>query len=365
LSGVEMPALSGVEMPALSGVEMPALSGVEMTKNNRQLRERIAALSKNKVVQERDEQLFRYLSAAKVLSRQQIHRLLWPRSKEASARKRLDKLMNDYRLLTNFHVSKAEMQARGLAYRKVYTLTPLSRLWLAEKMGADPGRESKPGQTIHDLLVGEILSRMTEAMRALGRAAVSSPDDYRLTWYGENAASYYIYREDEHPRLMPDGLAILQKGDARRGYFIEVDASREGHVRPSSRIGRKISGYDQYFSSKWRRQPALAELPHFPAVLFITHGEKRLQNIANSILKLRWREVVYGLALFDDLFGSDNFLTAPVWLLIKGNPKGAGAVVVGRERNERCALKLVGEAAQATPPRPPTISATFPAILPA
>jgi len=316
-----------------------------VTKNNRQLRDEIAHLTRHKVVQERDEQLFRYLSAVKVLSRQQIHRLLWSDSKEVSARKRLDKLMNEHHLLSNFHVPKAKMQARSLAYRKVYALTPLSRLWLAEKMKADPGRESKRPQTLHDLLVGEILTRMTEAVRTLGREAVSLPEDYRLTWQGENAASHYTWREDNHPRLMPDGLAILQKSEIIRAYFIEVDASREGHVRPSSRIGRKISGYDQYYRSKWRsRRPALAELAEFPAVLFITHGEKRLQNIANSILKLRRREVIYGLALFDDLFGADDFLTASAWLVIKGDSKRDGAVVAGREQNERQPLKAVGDA---------------------
>lgn len=294
-------------------------------------------------LQPRDETLLRYLSATTVMSRQQIARLLWFDSSEAAARKRLDKLMNRYELIANFHVPKAAMEARGLAYRRVYTLTDAGRTWLTGHH-ADPGRQVKPRQVLHDLLVAEILTRFAEAVRTLG-------DNHQLDWHSERAASFYLAREDTVPRLMPDGVAEIYAPAFRRAFFIEVDASREAHVRPTSRIGQKITGYDLFYRLPKRKPPPLNRLTAFPAVLFITHGEKRLHNLAASIRKLRRQPVIYGLTLFEDLFAADDFFSANVWIPV-GLDDAAAPVSLKTISRLAVAAQKEKSPAQRKPPMP-------------
>jgi hypothetical protein len=103
--------------------------------------------------------------------------------------------------------------------------------------------------------------------------------------------------------------------------FIELDASREGHGRPSSRISRKIRGYDE-FSRRWLDHEVLGTLPCFPAVLLITHGEQRLQNLVQAVAKQRRQPVAYALALATELLTAEkDVLTAPCWRLLPAGTK--------------------------------------------
>ena len=314
----------------------------------------LARLTQTNAIQKRDETLFRYLSYTRVLSRQQIHRLLWPASKEAAARKRLDKLMNAYGLISNFHCPKADMLAHGLAYRKIYTLTPLSRLWLAKKMNTNPGPLPNKNHPIHDLLLAEILTRITESFRR-------PIDDFRFNW--RNA------HNDKTLPLSPDGLITFH----RRGrdnaplsaYFIEVDPGRANYLPPDSRMGKKIDAYNRLFNDNWQEHPALTALPHFPAVLFITHNKKRLKIISNLILKRRHSNAVFGVALFGDLFAAGDFLAAPAWRIIKNAPKGKT-----QKREDKHPLRAVGEASRQAlkaqrQPAPANIKITPPSPAPA
>ncbi len=80
-------------------------------------------------------------------------------------------------------------------------------------------------------------------------------------------------------RLSPDAYFALRKGDQIRHFFLEADRSTEEHRR----IADKIGGYWSYLQSAEysRRHHAHRRVN----VLFVTTGEARLENLANTFRK--------------------------------------------------------------------------------
>jgi hypothetical protein len=274
----------------------------------------------------RDEQLMEYLRELNVLSLDQVQRLLFTGAGLRTTYNRLWFLSSQY-LLGSARASRADMELWGLEAGKVYTLGPGGRLWLREEVNSQPVRHLRRDQVLHDLLAAELCVRLVENVRRRGQ-------EWSLIWAGEQAASMYPEGE-ETPLVAPDGLAVVrqQKSGATPAYlpfFVEMDAGREAHGRPSSDWGRKIHGYDRFISSDWRYHPELTTLPAFPVVAIVTHGEQRMLNLANAINKHRREEVVYYLALWQHLMDSDDVLTAPAWVVV--TPDGQ---IIGQERAQR------------------------------
>src|SRR5512136_1086590 len=235
----------------------------------------------------RDEQLLELLRELNVLSLDQVRRLFWPEGKGKTAYRRLGFLLKQH-LLAGARVPRSGMVEWGLPVSKVYALGPGGRLWLKEEVtNGHISRYLKRDQVLHDLLVAELCVRLTEAAVRRGSA-------WSLTWAGEQAASYYP-RPDEAPLVVPDGLSILrqQRGGktATLPFFVELDASREGHGRLSSDWGRKVVGYDR-FAEQWKSHPELGGLPNFPLVAVVTHGEQRLLNLVGAISEQRRQPVL-------------------------------------------------------------------------
>jgi hypothetical protein len=160
-------------------------------------------------------------------------------------------------------------------------------------------------------------------------------DTWKVAWAGERAASFYE-GSNEGPTVAPDSLAVVrnQRGSktASLPFFIEVDASREAYGRLSSDWGRKVVGYDRFRGTddRWKSHPELVSLPTFPIVAVVTHGDQRLLNLAKAISDHRRHQVVYYLALWEDLMAPEDILTAPAWLIV--TPDGQ---IVGEDREQR------------------------------
>lgn len=312
----------------------------------------LSELTRRGGITDRDERILEYLRELYVLSLDQMQRLFWPDARQITAYQRLHHLQKQY-LLAAARVPRAGMQAWGLPVCKVYTLGEGGRLWLKDEVTGQRAAYLRRDQVLHDLLVAEVVVRLAEAARGRG-------DGWSLAWSGEQAASFShrdagLSRRDAGPNerggdvplARPDGLAVVRQ---RRGnkvaampLFIELDAGREAHGRPSSDWGRKIIGYDRFYESEWQMHPELSNLPNFPVVAVITHGDARLLNLAAAITEHRRNPVAYYLALWEDLFpangnGTDNtdILVAPAWLVV--TPDGQ---VLGEDRAQR--QSLLGE----------------------
>lgn len=304
--------------------------------DKQRLREELAARAKSGSITVRDERLLEYLRELHVLSLDQIHRLLWRKAKPVTAYNRLSQLMR-YQLVSSARLPDREMAEWSLVGRNAYALGIGGWMWLREEVNPDIiGRSLRREQVLHDLLVAEIFVRLIEAAPPRG-------PQWRVIWAGEEAASFY--HESSHPArdngkkevqavIAPDGLAIIQQRQeetvASLPMFIELDKGREAHGRPSSDWGRKVGGYNRFYSSDWRMHPQLNDLPEFPVVGVVTHGPQRLLNLAQAIIKHRKEPVAYYLALWEDLLAGDDILSAPAWLMI--TPEGK---VIGRERDSR------------------------------
>ncbi len=263
----------------------------------------------SRAINDRDKNLMTWLAAVKIATAAQLARHFWPQTAPAPARRRLQQLAAKYRLLLSIELEPEAMQARGLTPGPVFELSPLGRDWVRKVAGHDPGYRSKPAQYLHDLLVAETSVRLAEAAFRLGPG-------WHNAWLGEPAI-----RPFAPPGLLPDGLGHLRRSDGSTelAFFLELDASRESHGRPSSQIGRKIGDYDQYARS-WASRPGPVLTPNFPPVLFITHGTQRLANLAEALRSHRRRPIAYALAQLDDLLAAPDLLTVPAWRLLPANP---------------------------------------------
>jgi len=295
------------------------------------LRRSLAELAGRGRLTNRDEKLFEYLRELRVLSLDQVRRLLWPQGKEATAYNRLYFLTRQ-QLLSDARVPLTEMRQWGLAGRKVYALGPGCWMWLHEEVNQRISqRHLRREQVLHDLLVAEVYVCLLEAIRTRGQS-------WTISWAGEEAASFY--NRGDTPVIAPDGLTIIsqQQGDkiATLPLFIELDKGREAHGRPSSDWGRKVGGYNRFFAGEWQQHPQLDNLPVFPQVAVITHGAQRLLNLAQAIKKHNQEPVVYRLALWEDLMGCEDPLTAPVWLIVT-----EGGKLIGQEPGQRQPLLVV------------------------
>jgi len=265
-------------------------------------------MTKNAVqLQSRDIAVLTDLRNLTILSLDQIRRLHWPEASREICRKRLSRLMNHgERWLRNFTVPKPEMEAVGLQPGQVYYLSETGRAWFRGQE-RPPGKLPRQRQALHDLLISEWFVRLSELARA--RQA-------NLGWRADWQVRFYRSPNAERATLVPDGLAILTGLTPQPlAMFLELDFSREAHGRPSSRIGRKIRGYDAYLK-QWFKHAGLDGLDYFPAVIFLTHGRQRLENLAAAVLKHRRENVAYGLALTGQVYQVADPLAAPVWRLI-------------------------------------------------
>jgi hypothetical protein len=294
----------------------------------KEIKANLAHLAARGRITDRDERLLELLREVTVLSLDQVRRLLWPEGQESTAYNRLY-FLSKQQLLSGVRVPLAGMREWGLPSRKVYGLGVGGWLWLREEVNQTIlARHLKREQVLHDLLVAEFYVRLVEAAHLRGQS-------WTVTWVGEEAASYL--GPGNVPIIAPDGLAILreQRGDkvGALPLFLEFDKGREAHGRPSSDWGRKVQGYDRFHSGDWAAHPQLANLPAFPLVAVITHGQQRLLNLTQAILKHRREPVVYKLAVWEDLSGAADMLAAPAWLTITESGE-----VIGQERAERQGL---------------------------
>ncbi|GAB4440449.1 MAG: hypothetical protein Kow0031_22400 [Anaerolineae bacterium] len=263
-------------------------------------------------LQSRDIAVLTDLRSLTILSLDQIRRLHWPDASREICRKRLSRLMNHgERWLANFTVPKPEMQAVGLQPGQVYHLSEAGRAWFRDQE-RPPGKTYRQRQALHDLLISEWFVRLSELARA---------KQADLEWRADWQIRFYASQQAQRATLVPDGLAILTGLTPQPiASFLELDFSREAHGRASSRIGRKIHGYDDYLK-QWPQHAGLDGLDYFPAVLFLTHGQQRLENLAAAILKHRRGKVAYALALTDQVYQADDPLTAPLWRLIPAHDR--------------------------------------------
>ncbi len=305
------------------------------------LAEHLAHIVETGSLTERDEELLEHLRETYVLSLDQAQRLLWMGKSPVTAYNRLQGLQrND--LLAAARIPRTGMKECGLPACKVYTLGEVGRMWLKHDVDGRQANYLKRDQVLHDLLAAEIMVRLEEAVRRRGR-------EWSMAWSGEQAAAF-VERLGDNPVARPDGLAVLrqQRGDkvAVLPLFVEVDAGREPHGRPSSDWGRKVIGYDRFYAGSWQSHPRLNNLPIFPMVAVVTHGEQRLLNLAKAIAEHRKQPVTYYLAHWPDLCptgvpANDDILSAPAWMIVP--PEGE---VVGTERAAR--RPLVAESKKKT-----------------
>jgi hypothetical protein len=297
--------------------------------DHKELQQLLKELARTGSVTTRDERLLEYLRELHVLSLEQIQRLLWPATQNRMVvYNRLSKLKQSH-LLARARVPRAGMRDWGLPVCNVYALAAGGRMWLQDKVGSRQlNRHLIRDQVLHDLLVAEVAVRLIEATARRGQ-------DWSFAWAGEREAAFYGKDGGDTPVIAPDGLGIVRRhGKTVKSlpFFLEVDASREAHGRLSSQWGRKVVGYNRYYGDgeSWKQHPALGDLPAFPFVAVVTHGDRRLLNLAQAIAKHRKQPVVYYLALWDGLMANEDILDAPAWLVITADGK-----VIGQEREKR------------------------------
>lgn len=304
---------------------------------------RLAELNRQGRITDRDETLLELVREFNALNLNQIQRLLWRNATEKTAHRRAYFLEQHY-LLEVARSPHAEMKQWGLRPRMVYILGVGGWMWLKDQIDVKiPRRQTRREQILHDMLVAEIYVKVVEAAALRNPAPVKTEPEapekeserWEVTWVGEEAAGFY---RGDNPVISPDGLVKVKRVTGSKTqvlpFFVEFDKGREAHGTPSTDWGRKVGGYNRFCAGHWQMHPQLSNLPDsFPPVLVITHGKRRLLNLGRSIQNHRQQPVVYHLALWDEVMNYEDFLSAPVWLILTKDGQ-----VIGKEPEDRQAL---------------------------
>jgi hypothetical protein len=167
----------------------------------------------------------------------------------------------------------------------------------------------------HHLLVSNFRCLLDLALR-------ETPGTELVTWNQSKNMWFRVRTRGTARRsqLAPDAYFALRTGTQIRHFFLEADRSTEEHRR----IAEKIGGYCWYLQS--REYSSRHQEHRRVNVLFVTTGEERLKNLANTLRE--WKELgrqshagrnLFWLACDQEFALEDpTSVLRPVWRNAKG-----------------------------------------------
>ncbi len=249
-------------------------------------------------LQPRDELILVLVSELRLLSREQLQRLLgFPCVTRINIRLRK---LYDHDYLSRFFLPSIKGSAKAL-----YFLGPKGIEVLSKSLGLDPmGLENErknisEGKDLflnHQLCLNEFRMRFTLAIKDNSQIALER-------WLTEKDCSIEIPSERGNRTLRPDGYICFSIQRRLYSFFLEVDCS----TMSNGRIKSKVMAYLNYARSGLYKKDFGLE---YFRVLFVTKTHARLLNLKSTIEKLT--DKIFFLSTFDQL--SCNPIQDRVWI---------------------------------------------------
>ncbi len=250
------------------------------------------------VIQPRDEGILTLVAEFRLLSREQLQKLLdFPCITRINVR--LRKLYDNGYLLRRF-VPTPKGSAKAL-----YFLGPKGIGIVSKSLGVDPLILEKERENLsegkdlflnHQLCLNEFRMRFTLAIK-------DNPQIALERWLTEKDCSVEIPSERRNKTLRPDGYICFSIQRRLYSFFLEVDCS----TMSNGRIKSKVMAYLNYARSGLYKKDFGLE---YFRVLFVTKTQARLLNLKSTIEKLT--DKMFYLSTFDQL--SCNPIQDRVWI---------------------------------------------------
>jgi hypothetical protein len=238
----------------------------------------------------------------------QIARIFYAHTRipDKEARRRLLRLWEKHVLNRTIEHSLAKA---GLPIQMVYMLGKAGRLLLREGEVDDRPIPERQGTKllVHNVLIGEALAAIIEALRTLEAK-------WEVSYFGEQLESFQW--QDFRVKMRPDGYLVLSSAQGRElSFLIEMDTGS----RPLQDYVKKVKQYDWYFQSGvWRHDET-----SFPAIVvlvwklprddedppwddLVRASEKRLADVMERVRSLRKEpKVRWFFVRLDQIGGGD------------------------------------------------------------
>lgn len=265
------------------------------------------------VMTERDKEILRQIQAYRLMTREQIERLLFSENgptKTSQVRKRLKLLYHHgyvdripapirpgvwawrpvYRLQRKgAEIIAAESKTKGVSYwgqgfDRDYRRTEISFLFLE-----------------HILRINDVRIAITLNVQAKGYRIEKWIDDTALK--GQQMKEY-VEVEGEKVPFIPDGYFIVHLGDRRAHFFLELDQATMGHQRWKA----KVSAYKTFVESgKYQERYQTRSL----RVLTVTTTPSRLENLKQTTESVGGDHLFWFTTIQQAI--SESVLSDPIW----------------------------------------------------
>lgn len=277
------------------------------------------------VITERDQNILRHIYAYRLLTREQIERLLFQPehgqdhwTKTSKARKRL-KLLYQHEYVERIPMP---VGAGTWAWRPVYRLAPKGAAWIASQLevkvsglaywgkGDDVDeRTTQVSQLFleHTLRINDLRIAITLACAQHGYQVEKWLDDTQLKSQEMKDYVAVTERGTAHKvAVIPDAYFLLHLGDRRAHFFIELDRATMSHRRWGTRVRAylayiRMGKYTERYQTKSLR------------ILTVTTTPQRLTNLKKTTEKAGGKGIFWFATL--DAITAATVLCEPIWLL--------------------------------------------------
>lgn len=284
------------------------------------------------VMMERDKRILHAVYEYRMLTREQIERLLFQPgngqdhfTKTSKARQRL-KVLYQNRFLERVPLPVGNA---SWAWQPVYRLADLGAGTVAADLGVsvkelaywgkgdDKDRRATDVTPLflqHALHINDVRIALSLAAQGCGYRIEKWMDDSQLK--SRERKDYVAVSSEGKSRMVaviPDSYFVLNLGDRRAHFFLELDRA----TMSNSRWGERVRAYLAYIQSgKYTERYQTRSL----RILTVTTTEQRLMNLKETTQKAGGGEVFWFTTL-DQLSPSSVFFR-PIWRLANDDPRG-------------------------------------------
>lgn len=310
-----------------------------ITKARRLPRFKRARKPPNMVLMPRDKRILRAVHAYRMLTREQIERLLFQPehgqdhcTKTSKARLRL-KLLYHHQYLERVPMPVGN---GTWAWQPVYRLAAKGAQCLAADLGMKAkdlqywgkgvdrnkrATEVTPLFLSHALKVNDVHVALALASQQNGFQVEKWVDDGQLK--SQEWKDYVAVVERGRQRIVgviPDAYFVLHLGDRRAHFLLELDRATMTNTRWSTRIRAYLS---YVRSGKYTERYGTRSL----RILTVTTTEQRLRNLQNTTRKAGGGDLFWFTTL--DQVSPSSVFFRPIWLLANDEPERARKALLG------------------------------------
>lgn len=237
-----------------------------------------------------------------LLSFSQIQQMFFTGKSQAELRLRL--------LYQNGYLNRLDQEQRRRLPEMVYWLDRKGAELVASMNGSalvDLGWRKEPRwfQVEHDLVVNDFRIKVEQACKASGQVEVLNWVSESEFWAYPDIVTYKIKEREAKRRIRPDGFFILNTGQHRIRYLLEIDRSTEDNprfLREKILPGLAYLTSDSYAERFGHRSGRW---------LVVTTGERRMNNMLFQARRANTKGLFYFTTF--DMLDEKGILFSPIW----------------------------------------------------